>query len=442
MSTVLVVGSGGREHALAWKLSRSVRVKRLIVAPGGDAYPSEWERWPLKLDREGFENLAQKCLAEKVDLVVVGPDNPLADGIVDVLEAAGVLTFGPKAAAAKIEASKAFAKHLMSDAGVPTAKFFTAKSLAEASVILKALPWPPQMGSGWVIKADGLALGKGVRICESQDEAFRAAEDLIRLSGQVVIEERVRGEELSWMAFCDGKRCALLEPARDYKRVFDGDQGPNTGGMGAFSPVPGVPEEFGEQVREKVFNPVLAKMREKGCEFRGLLYAGLMVDFAKKRLWVLEFNARFGDPETQVLMPRIEGDVLDWFEACARGDLSKMPPVVPFVREKAVFVVGAAKGYPDAPEKGEALSGLPSWEKAPEVPDYFVAGVSRDERGSAVTSGGRVFGALGMGEELWQARDAAYSALKKVNFRGMHFRLDIADIREGSDPQGSDYEDG
>jgi phosphoribosylamine--glycine ligase len=424
--TVLVVGSGGREHALAWKLSCSSQVARVCVAPGNPGMAPEWERWPFGGDRErDFAALAERALREKVDLVVVGPDNPLADGLVDVLESRGLKAFGPSAAAARIEASKAFAKEVMAAAGVPTAKYWAVDSLEEARKILRSAPW----GAGWVIKADGLALGKGVRVCDSLDEALNACAELMPVSKRLVIEERLSGEEISWLALCDGQGCALLEPARDYKRVGDGDRGPNTGGMGAFSPVPGVPASWAARVREEVFGRTLAEMRRRGTPFRGVLYAGLMADFARDRYWVLEFNARFGDPETQALMPRIEGDILPWFEACATsGGLEGLPAQVPFAREAAVYVVGAARGYPDSPEKGRAIVGLrgSGSQGGRGCKDgYFCAGVAAKD-GAWVTSGGRVFGALGMGADLGAARTQAYARLESVRFEGMHFRRDVA----------------
>jgi phosphoribosylamine--glycine ligase len=418
--TVLVVGSGGREHALAWKLSQSSKVSRLIIVPGNDGMSSQWERWNLPIaTRADFAALAERARAEKVDLAVIGPDNQLADGIVDVLEDSGVLCFGPRAAAAQIEASKAFAKDIMRAAGVPTARFEVFESAPAAHEFLKTVEW----GSGWVIKADGLAFGKGVSVCETREEALRAFEAIQALGSsakKLVIEERLQGEEISWFAFCDDEDCALLEPARDHKRIFDHNQGPNTGGMGAFSPVPGVPAGFAERVKYEVFLPTLAEMKRRGVPFKGVLFAGLMVDFARNQLSVLEFNCRFGDPETQVVLVRMDDDLYDWCEAVAKGELSKRDGDVKFSPESAVVVIAAARGYPEKPEKGAAIQG-----HSLTAPKYFCAGVAKYAGDRLVTSGGRVFGAMGTGPSLRDARDQAYQRIRQVQFDGMHFRTDI-----------------
>jgi phosphoribosylamine--glycine ligase len=428
--TVLVIGSGGREHALGWKLACSPQVARLIVAPGNDGMPAAWERWdsPLKT-REDFAGIAQRASEAKVDLVVVGPDNPLADGIVDILEEHGLLAFGPRANAARIEASKAFAKDVMIAARVPTAKYVEAHSVADAKTLLAGLDW---QSSGWVIKADGLALGKGVHVCDTLVEARLALTSLEKqgLTGPFLIEQKLQGEEISWLAFCDGSRVALLDPARDYKRVRDQDQGPNTGGMGAFSPIAGLPERLADRVRREVFEPTLQELAKRGAPFRGVLYAGLMVDLERGSLSVLEFNARFGDPETQVLMARLNDDFYRWCEAVAKGDLSPLPEKVPFSREAAVVVIGAAEGYPDAPRKGAGLATqeglLP--ENPALCPAYFFAGVSR--AGSDWTvSGGRVLGAMGLGATLEQARSQAYERIRKIRSPGLHYRSDIAAVQ-------------
>lgn len=424
MKSVLVIGSGGREHALAWKLSQSPSVGRVIVAPGNDGMPEVWERWPvsLSLGKLAFQTLAERALQEKVELTVVGPDNPLADGIVDVFEAMGLVCFGPRAGAAKIEASKSFAKNVMNAAHVPTPEYWLVESVEEAQKLLKSVPWSGTPRSqGWVLKADGLAFGKGVYVCKTLTEALEAVPILFKMSSKLVIEQQVFGEELSWMAFCDGESCSLLEPARDFKRLQSGDLGPNTGGMGAISPVPNLPQGLDQRIETQVFLPVLKEMKNRGIEFRGLLYAGLMWDRQTDRFWVLEFNSRFGDPETQVLMPRMDGDLFDWCWASACGELNRLPRRVPFKNQSAVYVVAAAPGYPDFPEKGIPIRGV-----FPQLDSslFFFSGVNKQNQ-IFYTEGGRVLGALGLGSDLAAARLHAYQALKKIQFRGMQFRDDI-----------------
>ena len=434
MSRVLLVGSGGREHALLWKLLKSPRCSEVILAPGGEGM--EWgitsgkkiERWDFPKSPAEYPAFARRAKEAKVDLAVIGPDNPLADGIVDELEDAGVLAFGPRRAAAQLEASKAFAKDVMTKAGVPTAEFQVFTERADAEKFVASAPWPPK-GSGWVIKADGLAFGKGVVVCDTRTEAEKAVAELFPISGKILIEQRLSGREVSWMAFCDGDTCSLLEPARDFKRIRDGDEGPNTGGMGAFSPIPEARDPFwAETIREKVFLPVLREMKRRGTPFRGLLYAGLMIDFDSSRFWVIEFNSRFGDPEAQVLLSRMSDDLVEWCEASAKGKLSTKPKLVPFKREAAVIVVGAAAGYPDRPEKGARIEG---WRiglgVSPESTSrVFCAGVSKKSGEEWLTSGGRVLGFVGMGRNLREARDAAYALSRDVHFPGMQVRKDIA----------------
>jgi len=436
MKTVLVIGSGGREHALAWKLSQSSNVSKLIIAPGNDGMSHtggslEWERWNHPVaTRADFEALALRALSAKVDLAVIGPDNQLADGIVDVLESKGIACFGPHASAARIEASKSFAKDVMRAAGVPTARFEVFDSVANAREFLRQKETDADWGSGWVIKADGLAYGKGVYVCESREEALSALESLQTLGAaaqRLVIEERLQGEEISWFAFCDGEHCALLEPARDHKRIFNDNQGPNTGGMGAFSPVPGLPATMADRVRREVFEPTLAEMKRRGVPFKGLLFAGLMVDLSRDRFWVLEFNCRFGDPETQVVLSRMKEDLLDWCLASSEGRLSQRPSSVAFSSQAAVVVIAAARGYPEKPEKGAVLS-----MNELSAPEYFCAGVAKNQAGKLVTSGGRVFGAMGMGENLEKAREQAYERMRRVSFEGMHFRTDIGQAHGGT----------
>jgi phosphoribosylamine--glycine ligase len=470
--SVLVIGAGGREHAIAWRLSTSESVSRVVVAPGNagmDLSPMdcEFERWPLK----DFETIAQRAHEEKIALVVIGPDNALAEGIVDTFEKYGLLCFGPTQSAARIESSKEFAKDIMKAAGIPTAKYFVARSFSEAQKILKSVPWPSVANAqsvatnahavatnahavatnahavansqttirakGWVVKADGLAFGKGVEVCRDFEIAEKAALRLITISGTLVIEELLQGEEVSWFAFCDGEESVLFEPARDYKRLKENNQGPNTGGMGAYSPLPEVPLEWTKRIYDEVFSPALREMKKRGTPFKGLLYAGLMCDFPQNRFWVIEFNARFGDPETQVLLPRMIDDFYEWCLATAQGKLRDQiqklgrevsSPQVKFSPEAAVGVVAAARGYPEQPEKGKSLNGAGLKRTTDGVIDYFFAGVSRSEpSGGLETSGGRVYLSLGLGAGFEQARARAYDQINSLQFEGMQVRPDVAE---------------
>lgn len=422
MSTVVVVGSGGREHAIARALQRSSHVSRVVLAPGNPGMPTQWERWTVA----GAQELATRCKNEGVSLVFIGPDQPLADGWVDVLEAQGIVTFGPRRAAARLEWSKAFAKEVMQAAGVPTAAHFVERGIDAAKARLRALPWPTP---GWVVKADGLALGKGVVVCAQLEEALGAIDELASQGhSEFVIEERLSGEEVSWMAFCDGSQAVAWEPARDFKRIGENDAGANTGGMGALSPVPGIPEAWRERVTREVFESTLREMRARGCEFRGLLYAGLMVNRGAERpmdqIRVIEFNSRLGDPEAQVLLDRLEGDLYEWARACALGRLAELPArELRFAEHASVIVVGAAPGYPAAPVKGARL---PNWDARQDHAPRISAGITQDSAGAYRVSGGRVLGVLGRGTTLEQARRAAYAELETVRFEGMQARRDIA----------------
>lgn len=440
---VLLVGSGAREHALAWKLSQSKRLSELFVSPGGDAWDPSWKRLSVAgsvSDPGYYDRLAAEASREGIDFLVVGPDNALSDGIVDSFRKKKIPAFGPTRSAARIESSKIFSKQVMKAAGIPTAAF---RGFSRARDALKFLDSKPvQAWSGWVVKADGLALGKGVHVCRRLEDARVAVEKLISVSGKILIEEFLEGEEVSWLAICDGKKAALFESARDYKRVGDGNRGGNTGGMGCYSPVPGFGEDWRKRLEKEVFLPVLRQMKKKGAPFTGVLYAGLMVDRKSGRYWVLEFNARFGDPEAEVLIPRMQGDLLEvlWAAVGAKSRklrTGKLPSRIAMKKDSAVYVVLAAQGYPDDPRKGDRIT-LPS---GFQTPDYFLAGVKKSG-GDWVTSGGRVMGALGMAKTLPSAQQKAYELASKVLFSGRQFRSDIGGVRFAvfASGRGSNFE--
>lgn len=414
MSVVMVYGSGAREHALVWRLAQDPSVSRIIAVGGSPAWRgSTLEVW----DDCSFGKLAKDARAAGVSLLVVGPDQALSDGIADVFRNEGIDTFGPSQKAARIESSKSFAKELMRDAGVPTAEFVVAQDQDEARRFLKSAPW----GRGWVLKADGLALGKGVVVPDTVEQAIAALPQVFRLSKTVVIEERLEGVEVSWFALVAGNSVRLLAHARDHKRLQDGNLGPNTGGMGAISPSDDAPG-LEEMALDKVFQPIARQLVSVGAPFHGVLFAGLMVG-RDRQARVLEFNARFGDPEAQVILPRIKGDFHQILRSTAREELDRVGPIE-LAPDYAVYVVGAAPGYPGKINVGGAVAGLNPQDVKVRDPKYFVGGVIQARDGFAV-KGGRVFGALGVGYSRELARQAAYENLKQVSFAGMQFRTDI-----------------
>ena len=397
---VLLVGSGGREHALAWKLAQAPSLSDLHAAPGNPGIAQHGECHPIRAeDAEGLLALAGSL---DVDLVVIGPEGPLVAGVADVLRHAGVAVFGPSRAAAAIEGSKSFAKEVMSAAGVATAR-----QLAVAR--------PP-----CVVKADGLAAGKGVFMCRTQDELERALRTVGALGGAVVVEELLEGPEISLLALCDGHDAYALPAAQDFKRAYDGDEGPNTGGMGSYAPVPGIGGPEVEELLEKVHRPVLAELRRRGTPFVGLLYAGLMLTSEGPR--VLEFNCRFGDPETQSLLPRLKGDLAAVLAAAAAGELGGELGVA---EGAAVTVVLAAGGYPEQGDAGSPIEGVEAAEAEGAL--VFHAGTALRD-GRLVTNGGRILAVTGRGSSVAQARQEAYRAVGKISFEGMRYRSDIAEL--------------
>lgn len=406
---VLVLGNGGREHALAWRLSKSPKLTELFIAPGNPG--TETLGRNCAVDPCAPEAVVALVRSLAVDLVVIGPEAPLVAGVADALRRADVPVFGPDAAAARIEGSKAYAKEIMQAAGVPTAR-------AEVFSDLRAAERAAAAGGPVVVKADGLAAGKGVVVADSGAEAAEAVRALGALpAGQrVLLEERLSGPELSVMALCDGVRAVLLPVSQDHKRLLDGDRGPNTGGMGAYAPAQFLDEGALEQIRGQVMVPTLAELAKRGAAFRGALYAGLMLTPTGPK--VLEFNARLGDPETQVLMLQLEDDLLPRLYEAATGRLSDAP-----LRASAGFSVGvvlAAKGYPSAPQTGAVISGLASVSTP-----VFHAGTRRDASGQVVTSGGRVLTVCARGETVAQARSAALEAADRITFDGKQLRRDI-----------------
>jgi phosphoribosylamine---glycine ligase len=395
---VLVVGSGGREHALAWRLSQDPGLDSLHAAPGNPGIAQLGECHPVRA--EDAEGLLALCRELAVDLVVVGPEVPLVAGLADTLRHGGVAVFGPTRAAARLEGSKSFAKEVLEAAGVPTARRL-------------AVARPP-----CVVKADGLAAGKGVFVCGTQDELDAGLRAASALGEEIVIEELLEGEEVSLFALTDGRRAVALAPAQDFKRVGDDDTGPNTGGMGSYSPVPGLCEPEVEELLEAVHLPVLAELAARGTPFAGLLYAGLMLTEDGPR--VLEFNCRFGDPETQSILPRVEGDLLGALWGAASGDVDAN---VQAGERAAVTVVLAGGEYPEQNDTGTPIQGIAEAEATGAL--VFHAGTAR--RGEQlVTNGGRILDVTAIGDDLAAARTAAYDAASRISFAGMRLRRDIA----------------
>jgi phosphoribosylamine--glycine ligase len=402
---ILLVGSGGREHALALGLQADPSCTELHCAPGNPGIAQIATIHPVAItDNSAIIELAKKLA---VDLVVVGPEVPLVNGVADGLRAAGLAVFGPSKAAAQLEGSKDFAKGVMRDAGVPTARSFTCQTQEEIERALDAF------GAPYVVKDDGLAAGKGVVVTEDRAKALEHALSCQR----VVIEEFLNGPEISLFGISDGRNILPMQPAQDFKRAYDGDEGPNTGGMGAYSPLPWAPDEIVEETYEKVLAPMIAEMAARGTPFVGLLYAGLaLTDHGLK---VIEFNARFGDPETQVLIPRLATPLATLLYKAATDSLDDV--VLNWRDESAVTVVLAAQGYPESPQTGTAISNIPTIAKT----QVFHAGTTQNSNG-LVSSGGRVLTVTGLGSDLTEARDRAYRAISQIELEGAFYRSDIA----------------
>lgn len=412
---VLVVGSGGREHALCWKIAQRPDTE-VYVAPGNIGMVDVATLVNIKVD--DIAGLVDFAKAEEIDLTVVGPELPLTLGIVDAFQDAGLACFGPNKAAAKLEGSKAFSKELMKKYGIPTASFDTFTDVDKAKAFVD------EIGVPCVVKADGLAAGKGVIICMTREEADKAIEDMLTdhafgdASATIVIEEYMVGPEVSVLAFADGKSVLPMVSAQDHKRIFDGDKGPNTGGMGAYSPAPVYTEALSAEVNKTIIEPTIAAMAAEGTPFTGILYTGLML--TEKGPRVLEYNVRFGDPETQPIMVRMKSDIVALFQACVDGNLDEA--TLEWHDEAAVCVIMASGGYPASSEKGVPIHGLD--DIAAEEAIVFHSGTAEKD-GEIVTNGGRVLGVTAKDATIKGAIDKAYAAVEKINFDHMQFRRDI-----------------
>ena len=415
---VLVIGGGGREHAICWKLSKSPKVDELYCALG-NAGIAEVAKC-VDIGVMDFEKMADFAKKEAFDLVVVGPDDPLAGGIVDVLEEKGLRVFGPRKNAAILEGSKAFSKDLMKKYGIPTAAYETFDTPEAALNYLETAPVPI------VLKADGLALGKGVLICNTREEAKEGVKTLMldkqfgHAGDRIVVEQFMTGREVSVLSFVDGKTIKIMTSAQDHKRAKDGDQGLNTGGMGTFSPSPFYTPEVDEFCKKHIYQATVDAMKAEGREFKGIIFFGLMLTADGPK--VLEYNARFGDPETQVVLPRMKNDIVDVFEACVDGTLDQID--LQFEDNAAVCVVLASDGYPEHYEKGKKITGLENFK---DKDGYYVfhAGSKFDAEGNILTNGGRVLGVTATGKDLKEARANAYKATEWIHFENKYMRHDI-----------------
>lgn len=416
---VLLIGNGGREHAIAWKLAQSKDLDKLYIASGNPGTARCGQNVPIKA--EDTDKLLTFARENRVGLVVVGPEDPLAAGIVDAFESAGIKAFGPAAAAARLEADKAFAKQLMRSASIPTAEARTFDRFADAKAYIAT------RDEAVVVKAAGLAKGKGVFVCDDPADGILAAEKIMcdkifgHAGDKIIVEDKLLGEEASILAFVDGRNIYVMESSQDHKPIGDGDTGPNTGGMGAYSPAPVVTEELMSQITCEILVPVVDSMNRNGTPYKGVLYAGIMITPAGPR--VLEFNVRFGDPETQPILMRLKSDLLQVCLAVCDGTLEDV--TLRWDPRPAVCVVMASGGYPDNYQKGKKITGLDEAEQIQDV-IVFHAG-TKTQNGDIVTDGGRVLGVTALGQTIADAKIRAYQAVEKIKFEGAYYRRDIAD---------------
>ncbi len=414
---ILVIGNGGREHAVARKLMQSPLAEKVFIAPGNAGTALVGENVDIKVDE--FEKIAEFAKKEEIGLVFVGPENPLVEGIVDFLQEKGINAFGPSKKAAAIEGSKLFTRDLLKKYGIPSAEYAAFDNAEKAKQYLQEKEAPV------VVKADGLAAGKGVVVAETIEEAEKAIDEMMtdkrfgEAGSKIVLEEKLLGEEASYLVFTDGKNIKPMVSSQDHKRIFDNDKGPNTGGMGAYSPAPIVTKEMEQRILKEIMQPTVDAMAKEGREFKGILYAGLMI--SKTGPKIVEFNCRFGDPETQVILPRLDSDLISIMQACIEGNLAEQE--VKWSQKAYCCIIMASGGYPGKYEKGKEITGLEKDSKITET-IVFHAGTKADN-GKVVTNGGRVLGITASGNTIKESIDNAYKAVEKISFEGMQFRKDI-----------------
>ena len=418
VKNILIVGNGGRENALAWGLSNSKSVEKIFIAPGNGGSEDFTNCFSLNIRANDVERIKSECKSSQIDLVVIGPEAPLAEGLADNLREAGITVFGPGKDGAQLEASKNWAKSLMKRSGIPTANHWAINNEKEALQILR------QVNRPLVVKANGLAGGKGVTVPKTIDETIKAIKEAFKgkfgIAGEtLILEEILEGPEVSIFALCDGKKMVILPPAQDHKRLKEGDEGPNTGGMGAYAPAPLVDENDLKRIKELILEPTLKALIESDIDYRGVMYAGLMLTSSGPQ--VIEFNCRFGDPECQTLIPLLGEEFANILQACALGKLTESSNLS--INQKcSVCVVAAASGYPECPRKGDSINIELKSDKSIQL---FHAGTELNKKGQLLTSGGRVLSIVAQGESFDLAFSKAYNAMEKVHFKGITYRLDI-----------------
>ena len=418
LKKILIIGSGGRENSIAWALSRNESIQQIYVCPGNGGTSNFEKCICLKTKSEDEKTIISECQRLQINLVIIGPEVPLAQGLADKMRDAGLTVFGPGKEGAQLEASKDWAKALMIENNIPTAKYWSAGSKEEALTILQKFNQP------LVIKADGLAAGKGVTVCETIEQSRDAIVEVFSgkfgsAGNKIILEEKIEGPEVSIFALCDGEKLIVLPPAQDHKRLLDGDNGPNTGGMGAYAPALLINQQDLNDLTELVLIPTLKGLKKKKIKYIGVIYAGLMLTSSGPK--VIEFNCRFGDPECQALMPLMGKEFASVLFACAKGELENAPKLT-FKTKRSACIVAASKGYPESPQKGDKIDINIESNSSLQV---FHAGTTVDKSDNIITSGGRVLSIVAQGESFDEAFELAYSNLKKIKFDGMHFREDI-----------------